>query len=261
MPDRCLGAAIAFFGWLRSSGSGARQRRYLLGDLRTGSCRCPRPKAACNFSRPAGIYDDEAPGGTIGLVETELSQRRSSEAFLAALEPLRHQLYGYARRALNRQDSVPDALQEVVLTAWREYPRFVPGTNFRAWVFRILVNTVFNFNKRGARERAVADETAMLDVEAVLEHESEWRVLLEDPDRMRELLDERLAQALDALGETERQCFLLCLFQGFSYKEVSAMLALPLGTVMSHIHRARMKLRQRLAGLAVERRYVSEARP
>lgn len=190
-----------------------------------------------------------------------MKQTRDSEAFLSQLEPLRHQLYGYARRALNRPDAVADALQEVVLTAWREFPRFVPGTNFRAWVFRIMVNTVFNLNKRGVREQTVPDESAMLDVEAVLEHEAEWSLILDDPQRLRELLDERLVHAIDALGEHERQCFLLRLIQGFSYKEVSGMLGLPLGTVMSHIHRARMKLRERLATLAMERRYASEGHP
>ncbi len=190
-----------------------------------------------------------------------MKQKRDSEAFLGQLEPLRHQLYGYARRALNRQDAVADALQEVVLTAWREYPRFVPGTNFRAWVFRIMVNTVFNFNKRGAREQVVADETALLDMEAALAHETEWAALLDDPNRLCELLDERLVHAIDALSESERQCFLLCLLQGFSYKEISGMLGFPLGTVMSHVHRARMKLRERLAALAVERRLVTEGRP
>lgn len=190
-----------------------------------------------------------------------MKQNRNSEAFLAQLEPLRHQLYGYARRALNRQDAVVDVLQEVVLTAWRELPRFAPGTNFRAWVFRIIVNTVFNFNKRGVREQTVSDEEGVLDVEVVLEHEAEWALILNDPGRLRELLDERLAQALDGLADHERQCFLLCLFQGFSYKEISGMLGLPLGTVMSHIHRARMKLRERLATFAIERRFVSEGRP
>jgi RNA polymerase sigma-70 factor (ECF subfamily) len=190
-----------------------------------------------------------------------LKHTRDSEAFLAQLEPLRHQLYGYACRALNQAETVPDALQEVVLTAWREFPRFVPGTNFRAWVFRIMVNTVFNFNKRGARERIVSDADAALDVEAILEHEAEWALILEDPGRLRELLDERLVHALDALGANERQCLLLCLFQGFSYKEIAGMLDIPLGTVMSHVHRARMKLRERLASLAIEHRYASEGRP
>jgi len=193
--------------------------------------------------------------------KARLKHQRDSQAFLAQLEPLRHQLYGYARRALNRADAAADALQEAVLTAWREYPRFAPGTNFRAWVFRIMVNIVFNFNKRSTRERVVSDPDAAMDVEAVLEHETEWASILEDPDRLRELLDERIVYALDALGARERQCFLLCLLHGFSYKEVSAMLELPLGTVMSHIHRARMKLRERLAAFAIERRCVVEGRP
>jgi RNA polymerase sigma-70 factor (ECF subfamily) len=190
-----------------------------------------------------------------------LKRDRSAEQFLVSLEPLRHQLYGYARRALNRRNSVADALQETVLMAWREYPRFTPGTNFRAWVFRIMVNTVLNFNKRGGRERIVSVEDTVLDVEATLEHESEWALILEDPGRLRELLDERVVHALDALGANERQCLLLCLLQGFSYRDIAGMLDLPLGTVMSHVHRARMKLRERLASFAIERRYLSEGRP
>ncbi len=184
---------------------------------------------------------------------------RDSESFLQQLEPLRHQLYGYACRALNRSDAVPDVLQEVALTAWREFPRFEPGTNFRAWVFRIMVNTVFNHNKRGSREQFFPEGDA-LEIEAVLEHETEWAQILNNPDRLRELLDERLASALDALGAGERQCFLLCLLQGFSYKEIGEMLDIPLGSVMSHVHRARMKLREKLASMAIERRYASEGR-
>ncbi len=194
-------------------------------------------------------------------IGNRLKPMRDSKAFLQQLEPLRHQLYGYACRALNRADAVPDALQEVVLTAWRELPRFEPGTNFRAWVFRIMVNTVFNFNKREARVRIVAGADSPLDVEAALDHENEWAMILEDPSRLRDVLDTRLVQALDALGANERQCFLLCTLENFSYKEIAHMLDVPLGTVMSHIHRARMKLRQHLTGLALERRLVSEDQP
>jgi len=190
-----------------------------------------------------------------------LGRARDQAAFLDLLEPLRHQLYGYARCALNRPDAVPDVLQEVALTAWRQFPQFVPGTNFRAWVFRIMVNTVFNYNKRAARERVVADDDLPLDVAAVMEHENEWASILNDPGKLRDTLDDRVVQALDALGAKERQCFFLCLVQGFSYKEISEILDLPLGTVMSHIHRARMKLRERLAAFAIEQRYAVEGRP
>lgn len=190
-----------------------------------------------------------------------LRRSRDKGEFLDQLEPLRHQLYGYARRALNRTDGVPDVLQDVALTAWREFPQFVPGTNFRAWVFRIMVNTVYNHNKRAAREKKIANDDTPLDVEVVLEHENEWASILEDPGRLREVLDDRIVHALDALGSNERQCLLLCLLQGFSYKEISEVLDMPLGTVMSHIHRARTKLRERLTVLAIERRLVGEGRP
>ncbi|MBE7506917.1 MAG: RNA polymerase sigma factor [Planctomycetia bacterium] len=186
---------------------------------------------------------------------------RDSEGFLQQLEPLRHQLYGYAHRALNRSDQVADVLQETVMTAWREYPRFLAGTNFRAWVFRIMVNTIFTFNKRTGRERTISDVDTTLDVEAVLEHESEWALILEEPSRLQDILDERLVQALDDLGPNERQCFLLGQLQEFSYKDIADMLDLPLGTVMSHVHRARIKLRERLASFAIERRYISGGRP
>lgn len=232
-----------------------------MGKLRLPMPPHPQPGAgSTGHPEPMGCIPGRLVPGAHGEIGAELEQKRRTEDFLSELEPLRHQLYGYARRALNRPAAVADVLQEVVLTAWREYPRFVPGTNFRAWVFRIMVNTVFNFNKRGARERVVGDESALLDVEAALEHEVEWAALLEDPDRLRDLLDERLVHAIDALSESERQCFLLCLLYGFSYKEASGMLGLPLGTVMSHIHRARMKLRERLASLAVERRFAAEGR-
>lgn len=190
-----------------------------------------------------------------------MRRSRDKREFLDQIEPLRHQLYGYACRALNRSDGVPDVLQEVALTAWREFPRFVPGTNFRAWVFRIMLNTVYNHNKRTARERIVSGSDTPLDVEVVLEHENEWASILEDPGKLREVLDDRIVHALDSLGTKERQCFLLCLLQGFSYKEIGEVLDLPLGTVMSHVHRARTKLRERLTVLAIERRLIAEGRP
>jgi len=190
-----------------------------------------------------------------------LRRSRNKSEFLDLLEPLRHQLYGYACRAVNRSDAVPDVLQDVTLTAWREFPRFMPGTNFRAWVFRIMVNTIFNHNKRIARERLIASSDMPLDIEAVLEHENEWAAILEDPGKLREVLDDRIVHALDSLGKKERQCFLLCLLQGLSYKEIGEVLDLPLGTVMSHVHRARVKLRERLTELAIERRLIAEVRP
>ena len=185
-------------------------------------------------------------------------QKASSKKFLALLEPIRDSLYRYARRSAWRQDDAADIVQEAAMTAWRQFHRFEQGTNFRAWAFQILVHTVFTFNKRVRRHREVTLDETMDDLHATLEREEAWSVLLDDPDKLTQLLDERLAHALSRLGLDERQCFLLRLLEGFHYKEIGAMLQIPLGTVMSHVHRARKKLREELAALAVERGLIKE---
>lgn len=181
-----------------------------------------------------------------------MQNQASNEEFIRLLEPIRDALYRYALRSCWRADQGADATQEAVMVAWREFSRFEPGTNFRAWMFKILSNTVLRYNKRIARGREYAMSDGSVNVEAILERETAWDALLDDPERLRQLLDERLVRALDRLAPGERQCFLLRLMEDFSYKEIASMLEIPLGTVMSNIHRARMKLREQLAALGAE---------
>ena len=95
-------------------------------------------------------------------------------------------------------------------------------------------------------------------MDGVLARESAWAGVLEDPERVLESLDERVVTALTELSLDEQHCLLLLLIEKFTYKEISAYLSLPVGTVMSHVHRARSKLRERLADLAIEHRLVKE---
>ncbi len=157
-----------------------------------------------------------------------------------------------------RDDLAGDILQEAILTAWREFPRFEPSTNFRAWLFRILTNTIYRLNKKVGRE--VSIEENHLDPRETMEREDTWGWLLEDPDQLMQLLDDRLIEALKRLGTDERQCLLLRSLEEFSYKEIAEMLAISLGTVMSHIHRGRIKLRESLTGLALEQGYLKRAK-
>jgi len=156
------------------------------------------------------------------------------------------------------EEEVADIVQEAVMTAWREFGRFQRDTNFKAWMFRILINTSFRLNKRLARRQAASLDESAMELEASMEREDAWASLLESPARLRELLDARLAAAIDDLSETERECLLLRVLEQFSYKEIAAMLDMPMGTVMSHVHRGRMRLRERLAGMAVEFRLMEE---
>lgn len=183
----------------------------------------------------------------------------ASKSFVELLEPISDSLYRYARRSMWGKDEAEDIVQEAAMIAWREFGRFERGTNFRAWMFRILVNTIFRFNKRAHRKREVTLDDASVDLVATFEREETWSMLLDKPDALTQLLDERLVHALDRLRPDERQCILLRLLERFTYKEIASMLQIPLGTVMSHVHRARMKLREELAALAVEHRLVREA--
>ena len=185
--------------------------------------------------------------------------KSGSRKFLDLLEPIRDQLYRYARRAAWRENDVPDIIQEAAMAAWRTFDKFEGGTNFRAWMFQILVNTTFNFNKRVKRQREVPFEQAEADPAGALERESAWSEVLGHPDMLARLIDGRIVRSLDRLNEVERQCFLLKLLEDFGYKEIAAMLAMPVGTVMSHVHRARMKLREDLAAVAIERGLVRES--
>jgi RNA polymerase sigma-70 factor (ECF subfamily) len=183
-----------------------------------------------------------------------------AERFLRLLEPVRNSLHRFAVRNVWRRDQVADVVQETVMTAWRHFPAFEPGTNFRAWMFKILLNTLYRINRKTNRAREVRFDTDMFDAQPSLDREEAWASVLDDPQRVLDSLDDRVVRALDALSPTERHCFLLRLLEDFSYKEIAEQLAMPLGTVMSHVYRARMKLRERLAALALEEGLVRTER-
>jgi len=186
-----------------------------------------------------------------------LGNPSDADRFLELLEPIRDSLYRFAVRMAWRRDQVNDMLQETVMTAWRQFDRFEPGTNFRAWLFRILLNTIYRINRKTGRAREVRFESEMYDADRTIEKEEAWLSVLENPQSVMEALDDRVISALDELAPTERQCFLLRLLEDFTYKEIAEHLNLPMGTVMSHVDRARMKWRERLASLAIEEGLVS----
>jgi len=199
-----------------------------------------------------------------GRKNVESAVSVTAKAFLDLLEPIRHALLSYARRASSRPAEAHDLVQQAVLVGWREFARFSPGTNFKAWMFRILVNTVYGDNKRIRRDPSrsgvdVDPKDLAKDLTVAIEQEEAWQVLLERPDRLGKLLDQRLAEALEGLAEEPRHALLLRSIGEFSYREIAVLLTIPVGTVMSHVHRARRDLRQRLAQFALDRGWVIDA--
>ncbi len=162
------------------------------------------------------------------------------------------------RTALRMSRSAPDAedlVQETYIRAFRFRDQFRPGTNLKAWLFRILTNTFINeYRKRAGKP----DLTALDDVEEnTLYRKMAGRAApSSSPEPEREVLDKMVSSevtaALEELPEKFRSTVLLDV-EGFSYKEIAELLGIPIGTVMSRLHRGRKFLQLRLYDLARER--------
>ena len=164
-------------------------------------------------------------------------------------------LYRTALRMTRSEADAEDLVQETYIRALRFRAQFTPGTNLKAWLFRILTNTFIN----AYRKRARAPETTELDdVDefSLYRRMSAERPASSSPDPEREFLDgivsSEVTDALEELPEKFRTTVLLDV-EGFSYKEIAEMLEIPIGTVMSRLHRGRKFLQQRLYDLARER--------
>jgi RNA polymerase sigma-70 factor (ECF subfamily) len=138
--------------------------------------------------------------------------------------PYSRSLLRVARRLVSDPAEAEDLVQETLLLAWRNFRQFRPGTNARAWLFRILLNS---FYSRGRRQRVDPPMVPVPPASSVME-------------------TAEIAQALAALHEEHRTVLLLGVVEGFTCREIADILSVPIGTVMSRLSRAREALRARL---------------
>ena len=168
-------------------------------------------------------------------------------------------LYRTGLRMTRSEAEAEDLVQETYIKAFRHRDQFTPGTNLKAWLFRILTNTFINQYRRKA---ARPDTTELDDVdESILyRHMRDVSPGSSSPDPEAELINNTLSsevkEALESLPEKFRTTVLLDV-EGFSYKEIAQMLDIPIGTVMSRLHRGRKYLQKRLYDVARERGIVA----
>ena len=158
-------------------------------------------------------------------------------------------------RYLTRDPSeAEDLVQETYLRALRSWREFAPGTNLKAWLFRILTNTFINSYRR-KKAQPEFTELEGVDEFSLYRRMSDLRSASSSPDPERQLLDgivdTEVKEALMELPEKFRSVVLLDV-EGFSYKEIAEMLGIPIGTVMSRLHRGRKFLQKRLLEHAQE---------
>jgi RNA polymerase sigma-70 factor (ECF subfamily) len=166
--------------------------------------------------------------------------------FERLLRPQVDALYRTALRMTGQDAAAQDLLQEASLNAWRGFGNFEAGSNFRAWIFRILTNAFINRYRKEGRAPTATD---FADVEPAAPEETPT-LSAEDVDRLADQLGDEAAKALSHVPPEFRVVFLLSTFEDMSYKEIASVLEIPVGTVMSRLFRARSILREELAAYA-----------
>jgi RNA polymerase sigma-70 factor (ECF subfamily) len=165
-------------------------------------------------------------------------------------------LYSAALRMTRNRADAEDLVQETYLRAYRGFGGFQDGTNLKAWLYRILTNTYIN-SYRAKKRRP--DETELDEVEDLyLYHRiGGLEAAMAGRSAEDELLDRfteaEVKEAVEELPENFRMAVLLADVEGFSYKEIAEILDIPIGTVMSRLHRGRKALQKRLYQFAVDR--------
>jgi RNA polymerase sigma-70 factor (ECF subfamily) len=177
-------------------------------------------------------------------------------------EALQHldALYASALRFTRDPRDAEDLVQDTFLRACRFLDRFEPGTNLKAWLFRILTNTFINRYRRTTRERSLVDgpEREMVTDQF---HSPDATEKAENPERamLDRLVSTDVLAAIDAVPIDFRMVVILADIHDFSYKEIAEILDVPVGTVMSRLFRGRRHLQRSLAGYAAEAGILGEA--
>jgi RNA polymerase sigma-70 factor, ECF subfamily len=152
----------------------------------------------------------------------------------------------------NRSDA-EDLVQETYLRAYRSYHTFDSGTNLRAWLFRILTNTYINAY-RAKQRRPVEDDLGDVEDLYMYKRIGNIEASRSAEDTLFDMFtDDEVKQALEDLPENFRLPVLLADVEDFSYKEIAEILDIPMGTVMSRLHRGRKAMQKRLIDFATER--------
>jgi RNA polymerase sigma-70 factor, ECF subfamily len=181
----------------------------------------------------------------------ELEDRFEREAL-----PLLGEMYAAALRLTRNPADAEDVLQETYLRAYRGFGTFKEGTNLRAWLYRILTNAFINTYRKRQREPQTVSDDEVPEWYLYERLGGDGAEASAEAEVLETLPDEDVQDALASLPEQFRLAVLLADVEGFSYKEIAEILDVPIGTVMSRLHRGRRALEKRLVDVMRERGLV-----
>ncbi len=171
--------------------------------------------------------------------------------FEALASERKRELYNAALRMTHNREDAEDLSQETLAKAYAAFHQFRPGTNFKAWIYRVLVNTYINHYRRRKRAPQVKSwEEMAVDGDADYARPDPSKFSSPEAAVLARMPDEQIQPALESLPDEFRVAVILSDVDEFSYKEIAKILGIPLGTVRSRLFRGRRLLRKRLAEYA-----------
>lgn len=180
------------------------------------------------------------------MAENDLDQRFTDEAM-----PLLDQLYGGALRMTRNPQDAEDLVQETYLKAYNAFDSYQGGTNLKAWMYRIMTNTYINSYRKKQRRpiETSAEDVTDRQLYTTSSHDSTGLQSAE-VEALKNLPNQQITDAMNSLNDDYRMVVYLSDVEGLAYKEIAEALDIPLGTVMSRLHRGRKQLRGLLKDVA-----------
>jgi RNA polymerase sigma-70 factor (ECF subfamily) len=207
-------------------------------------------------TRAAPDGRERRPGGISGEIGLKGASHARRAEFEATALPHIHALNGIALKLTRRPEEAEDLVQETLMRAYRFYDRYEAGTNIKAWLFKIMRNLFINRYRKRQREPEPVDYGGLeATLESLLNSAAKEGSSSESPEGVlvSGAVDEEIDRALAGLPEEYRMVLLLSATEDLAYKEIAAALEIPIGTVMSRLHRARRLMQAKLMDYAARR--------
>ncbi len=185
--------------------------------------------------------------------------KEKDNSFTKLVEPHLNSLYSTALRMTHNLHDAEDLVQDTLYKAFRSINQFQQNTNFRAWIFRIMVNTFITAYRKAVKQPMKISYDDM--EEFYLYKRLDETVSLQETSKeefLENIFDDDIKNALESLPYQFRLVVLLCDVEGFSYNEIAEIVDAPLGTIMSRLYRGRKLLQRYLWKYAKERGYIKD---
>ena len=186
---------------------------------------------------------------------------KSGKEYETLLAPIIDAAYGTAYRMTRNRDEAEDLVQEAAVQAFRAYSTFVPGTNFKAWFFKILLNCFRLLWRKHKREPEIAPLADVSELYLYVQTKrADLHQIDNNPSRLviDKMGEEQIEMAIEALPEEYRAVAVLYFMEAVSYQEIADILDCPVGTVRSRLHRGRKLLQKALWDQAESQHIISE---